>query len=220
MIEPVPTTGTGGRVMTWLLGVATAASLGGLAWATNTSGLGFGVTLGAENQPSSLPAVSPQRGVVGAKPTTSALRQRADGAGGATAMPRAASQAQGTQALDAGAQSARTDQEAQDRRRHAAVQAELDAQALAAARRNVSIEMYSTSWCGVCTVARSYMREHGIAFVDHDIDQDADAMARAHALNPHHSVPVLDVGGEVMIGFSGETLEATLDHAARKRVGL
>ena len=56
--------------------------------------------------------------------------------------------------------------------------------------------------------------------MDHDIDQDADAMARAHALSPQHSVPVLDVGGEVMIGFSAKTLEAKLDQAARKRVGL
>jgi glutaredoxin len=80
--------------------------------------------------------------------------------------------------------------------------------------------MYSTSWCGVCTTARSYMREHDISFVDHDIDEDTDAKARAHALNPRNSVPVIDVGGDVMIGFSPRGLEAKLDQAARKRVGL
>lgn len=89
-----------------------------------------------------------------------------------------------------------------------------------AARRNVSIVMYSTSWCGACVQARQYMREQTLSFTDHDVEQDADARARAHVLNPRRSVPVLDVEGNVTVGFSAPAFEASLDRAARKRVGL
>ena len=109
---------------------------------------------------------------------------------------------------------------AEDAQRHAQVESELNQRALAAARRNVAVEMFSTSWCGVCTSARRYMEAQHISFVDHDIDQDPTARSRAQLLNPRLSVPILDVGGFVMIGFSERTLEDNLDRAAHKRVGL
>ena len=41
----------------------------------------------------------------------------------------------------------------QDQKRHAEVEAQLHGHALAAARRDVVINMYSTSWCGACAKA-------------------------------------------------------------------
>jgi hypothetical protein len=64
------------------------------------------------------------------------------------------------------------------------------------------------------------MHQQNLSFIDHDVEQDPGALARAHQLNPRHSVPVIDVEGDVSIGFSPSHLEASLDRAARKRVGL
>jgi glutaredoxin len=61
------------------------------------------------------------------------------------------------------------------------------------------------------------MREKSIAFVDYDIDHDERAAQRAHRLNPKHSVPTIDIDGEVMVGFSPESLECQLDRSAKKR---
>jgi glutaredoxin len=110
------------------------------------------------------------------------------------------------------------EQAERDRKRSESIKADMEARALKRARGNVSIVMYSTKWCGVCTEARDYMSEHGIQFVDHDVDASASARAIYERLNPRKSIPTIDVDGEVMVGFSGESLDEMIDDAARKRV--
>ena len=84
-----------------------------------------------------------------------------------------------------------------------------------AARREVEVTMYSTSWCGSCAAARSFLRANDIRYVEHDIEADSAARDRMHALNPRHSVPTFDVEGSVLVGFSEGSLLSALDRAAR-----
>lgn len=88
---------------------------------------------------------------------------------------------------------------------------------LQGARRNVAITMYSTSWCGVCKRARRYMKDKGISFVEHDVDQNAGARAAYRRLNPRQSVPTIQIDDEVLVGFAPQNLEAAIDRAAAKR---
>jgi glutaredoxin 3 len=118
--------------------------------------------------------------------------------------------------LDAAAREQRED-EARDQARRASIQADIRARDLKAARRNVSIAMYSTTWCPSCVKARTYMRERGIGFVDYDVDHDERAQQRAHRLNPKNSIPTIDIDGQVMVGFSADSLEASIQRSAEKR---
>lgn len=111
------------------------------------------------------------------------------------------------------------DEKARDERRHELVKRELDGLSVASARRNVSIIMYSTSWCGVCGRARAYMQQRNIPFTDFDVEHDAAASARQRALNPRGSVPTITIDDDVMIGFSPDSLENRIDRAARRRAG-
>lgn len=111
------------------------------------------------------------------------------------------------------------DEKAQDARRHELVKRELDGLSLASARCNVSIIMYSTSWCGVCSRARAYMQERSIPFTDLDVEHDAAAHARQRALNPRGTVPTITIDDDVLIGFSPDSLENRIERAARRRVG-
>jgi glutaredoxin len=106
-----------------------------------------------------------------------------------------------------------------DERRHEEVKRELDALSAASARRDVSIIMYSTSWCGVCSRARAYMRAKNIPFTDLDVEHDAAAHDRERALNPRGTVPTITVDDDVMIGFSPESLENRITRAVRRRLG-
>ncbi|AKF09574.1 glutaredoxin family protein [Sandaracinus amylolyticus] len=95
----------------------------------------------------------------------------------------------------------------------------LDRHALAAARRRVSIVMYSTSWCGACRQARAFLDQlEGVSYVDHDIDRDARARERMRALNPRGSIPTIDVEGRVFVGLSPSALERAIDDAARRHM--
>jgi glutaredoxin len=91
------------------------------------------------------------------------------------------------------------------------------AQKAKAARRQVSIVMYSTSWCPSCTKAREYMNAQGIAFTEHDVDKSESAKLIMHRLNPKHSIPTIDIDGAVLVGFSDKAIEDAIDDAAEKR---
>jgi glutaredoxin len=88
-----------------------------------------------------------------------------------------------------------------------------------AARRNVSITMYSTSWCPVCAKARSWLNGQGLAYSDLDVEKDDAAKRRARELNARGSVPTIDIDGEVLVGFSPEHAAQLVDRAAARRAG-
>ena len=75
--------------------------------------------------------------------------------------------------------------------------------------------LYATSWCPACRAARDYMKQHGIPFVEKDIEQDRDAAAellqkaRGQGISAS-GVPVLDVNGTLMQGFDPNRLNALL----------
>jgi glutaredoxin len=98
--------------------------------------------------------------------------------------------------------------------------ADRQARAVAHARNNIAVVMYSTAWCPACKAARAYMNGKGIAYVDNDVDESASARETLQRLNPRGSIPTIDVDGEVMVGFGAEHFEAMLDRAARKRAGI
>lgn len=75
--------------------------------------------------------------------------------------------------------------------------------------------LYTTSWCGVCRKAKEFLRKRGVAFVEKDVERDAAAdaelqeRARAIGVRPQ-GVPVIDVAGELMMGFDPDALAALL----------
>lgn len=62
------------------------------------------------------------------------------------------------------------------------------------------------------------MDAEGIAYTDHDVEEDERAERRLLALNPRGSVPTFDIDGETRIGFSPRNLESAIDGAARRHL--
>lgn len=67
--------------------------------------------------------------------------------------------------------------------------------------------VYGASWCGACRQAAEWLASHHVPFVDKDIERDPGARAemerkcRAAGVAPN-SIPILDVRGQVLQGFS------------------
>lgn len=77
------------------------------------------------------------------------------------------------------------------------------------------VTVYGTSWCGVCAKTRAYLRDHGVAFLDKDVEKDPKAAADLSALAQRaglrvQGVPVIDVDGQVLMGFDEAALTAAL----------
>lgn len=81
--------------------------------------------------------------------------------------------------------------------------------------RSDKIVLYGTSWCGVCKRARGYLIARGLPFEDLDIEKNARAAVelsnKERAAGFHHrGVPVIDVHGQLMDGFSARAIDDAL----------
>ncbi len=96
---------------------------------------------------------------------------------------------------------------------HAPIRHKVD-QAMENSTKQVTV--YSTSWCGVCAKAKAYLRERKVPFVERDVEKDESALAelgekaRRAKVQPQ-GVPVIDVYGELMLGFDEARLSQMLE---------
>jgi glutaredoxin len=65
--------------------------------------------------------------------------------------------------------------------------------------RQKSVIVYSTPLCAPCEALKSYLKEHGVAFVAKDLMMDEEAADKLAALNIRSS-PALEVDGEILAG--------------------
>lgn len=85
----------------------------------------------------------------------------------------------------------------------------------AAAPREADVIVYKTAWCGVCKQLQSYLDRKGVKYVAKDIEKDPAAAGELQAKAREKgvktgSVPVVDVRGELMVGFDRARLEKLL----------
>lgn len=219
VVVPAPTEPTS-SAPAWLLGGVLSIAAGGYAaWSI------VGAGRPEPPLPAAAAAVTTARKVEVSKPAkpveddlTKSLRMLERAELERRAAEQTREQHEQEQRAAAAAQREREEKE-RDAKRHEAVKRDLNALGLAAARRNVSITMYSTTWCGFCKKARAYMHQQHIGFTELDVDRDAAAAVRQRALNPSGSVPTIAVDDDVLIGFNPDSLEERINRAARRRTG-
>lgn len=83
------------------------------------------------------------------------------------------------------------------------------------APREADVIVYKTDWCGVCKQLTAYLDRKGIKYVAKDIEKDSAAAGELQAKSKEKgfkmgSVPVVDVRGEIMVGFDRARLEKLL----------
>ena len=83
-----------------------------------------------------------------------------------------------------------------------------------------SVVLYGAEWCKPCHVAEAYMKKRGIPYVHKDIDDPnvneemRDKLAAAGLKSG--SIPVFDVAGKILVGFSEDSLDAAWAAATKK----
>ena len=74
------------------------------------------------------------------------------------------------------------------------------------------VTLFATSWCGYCAKAREFFARNDIAYLELDIENNADANAEHDAIGGR-GVPVIVVDGKVMHGWSEAGLTQSLQIA-------
>lgn len=73
-----------------------------------------------------------------------------------------------------------------------------------------NVVVYSTPTCPYCTQAKEYLKDKGVQFVDHNVAADLEARNEMVQKSGQLGVPVIDVNGEVIVGFNRARLDQLL----------
>lgn len=79
-----------------------------------------------------------------------------------------------------------------------------------------TVLIYKTAWCGVCKKVESYLKKKGVEYETKDIEKDRaaaaelSAKAKAKGQGWKGSVPVIEIGDELIVGFDRARLEKLL----------
>ncbi len=77
-------------------------------------------------------------------------------------------------------------------------------------RRREAVVMYTAPWCGVCRRAEAFFRREGVRFTAKDIEANAAYKRELVQKTGRSAVPVIEIGGERVVGFDQRRIERLL----------
>ncbi len=75
---------------------------------------------------------------------------------------------------------------------------------------NPQVTVYSATWCAFCHAAMEYLDKLGVKYTDKDVEKDPAAGLEAVEKSDQRGIPVLDIGGDIIIGFDRPRIDAAL----------
>ena len=70
--------------------------------------------------------------------------------------------------------------------------------------------MYSTSTCPYCTMAKEFLKKNNIQFENIDVGINRQASQEMMDKSGQMGVPVLDIDGEIIVGFDKDAISKAL----------
>ncbi len=74
----------------------------------------------------------------------------------------------------------------------------------------MTITLYSTPSCPYCKLVKDYLKEQNIAFTELDVSLDNDAIQKMVKLSGQMGVPVIDINGQIIVGWNKNALEEVI----------
>lgn len=72
------------------------------------------------------------------------------------------------------------------------------------------VKIYSTPTCPYCIRVKQFMKENGVNFQDIDVSRDQDAAQEMIKRSGQMGVPVVDIDGQLIVGFDKEKIKSSL----------
>jgi len=70
--------------------------------------------------------------------------------------------------------------------------------------------VYTTPNCPWCAAVKQYLEERGISYTEIDVSRDQEAAMEMIRKSGQMGVPVVEIDGEIVIGFDKERLDYLL----------
>jgi glutaredoxin 3 len=75
---------------------------------------------------------------------------------------------------------------------------------------NHTVIVYSTPTCPWCSAVKEYLNTRGVAFDDIDVSVDMNRAMEMVQKSGQQGVPVVDIDGEIIVGFDRSRIDALL----------
>jgi len=73
------------------------------------------------------------------------------------------------------------------------------------------VKIYSTPSCHFCHMAKDYFNDNDIKYTDFNVAEDAEKRTEMVEKTGQMGVPVIDIGGEIVIGFNEAKIKELLE---------
>ncbi|HEB65915.1 MAG TPA: NrdH-redoxin [Chloroflexi bacterium] len=70
--------------------------------------------------------------------------------------------------------------------------------------------VFTTPTCRFCRAVKKYLRERGVPFRDVDVSRDSAAARDMVRRSGQQGVPVVDIGGKIVVGFDRKKIDRYL----------
>ena len=74
-----------------------------------------------------------------------------------------------------------------------------------------SVKIYSTPTCVYCKMAKDFFQKHNVKYEEFNVAEDEKARAEMVQRSQQLGVPVIDIDGKIIVGFSESELKKALD---------
>lgn len=73
-----------------------------------------------------------------------------------------------------------------------------------------SVKVYSTSTCPYCAMAKDFLKKSDVMFENIDVGADPEAGREMVEKSGQMGVPVLDIDGQIIVGFDRDAIRKAL----------
>ena len=73
-----------------------------------------------------------------------------------------------------------------------------------------TVTVYSTPTCSWCHATKEHLRSHNVSFDDVDVSADMSRAREMIEKSGQYGVPVIDIDGEIIVGFDRGRINALL----------
>lgn len=76
--------------------------------------------------------------------------------------------------------------------------------------RDPSVTVYSATWCAFCHAVKDYFDKLDVKYTDKDVEKDPEAGLEAVTKSEQRGIPVIDIAGDIIVGFDRPKIDAAL----------
>lgn len=78
------------------------------------------------------------------------------------------------------------------------------------------VKIFTTPVCGYCKMAKEYFKENNVEYSEFDVSKDIPAQQEMIQRSGQMGVPVIDIDGNLVLGFDKPRIEELLSQSMAK----